>query len=91
MNTDALNQLVGIHVGVGGLSTAGIGCPAGNEVGSLLLLRVLESALARDGIERCAPTGRLGPLNDCIIARSVFGMTQVGDASIPRLKTKWNG
>ena len=68
--TSALSEcrdFVGVHVGVGGLSAAVVGCPAGNEIGSLLLWRVLESALARDGIETCGPGGRLGPLNDCVI------------------------
>jgi len=68
--TSALSEcrdFVGVHVGVGGLSAAVVGCPAGNEIGSLLLWRVLESALARDGIETCGPGGRIGPLNDCVI------------------------
>jgi hypothetical protein len=84
MNADSAKHLVAVHVGVGGLSAAGVGYPAGNEIGSLLLFRVLEAALARDGIERYGPGGRLGPLNDCIIVITVHDPEQ----AIQTIKTE---
>src|ERR1035437_4781151 len=86
MNADFAKHFVAVHVGVGGLSTAGIGCPAGNEAGSLLLFRVLESALERDGIKTCGPGGRLGPLNDCVILIPVRDPEQ----AVQTIKTELN-
>ena len=74
MNADIEKHLVAVHVGVG--AAAWVGCPAGNEIGSLLLWKVLDLALERDGVERYGPGGRIGPLNDCAIGIMVHDPEQ---------------
>jgi hypothetical protein len=58
---------VAVHVGCPGMNKAVVVFPADNWIGTILLFRLVELALLRDGIEKLAPLGVNGPLNDCVI------------------------
>ena len=68
MNTgDIAKHCVAVHVGCPGMNAASVISPANNWIGTVLLIRLVELALVRDGIKKLYPLGVNGPLNDCVI------------------------
>ena len=61
--------------------------PDGNWIGSILLLRVLELACLRDGIDLLMSVSVNGALNDCVI---LFGV-DAREAAIETIKAELEG
>jgi hypothetical protein len=72
MNLDAPDQVIGLHVGNPMLALRPEFAPKGNSVAYVLLHRMLELALLRDGLTRDGCCGGCGAeLNDCIFMGAV--------------------
>ena len=67
MNTDTARHIVAVHVGSYVMNALAMDFPGDNQIGGMLLLRLLRLAFLRDGIGILSPPGRVGPLNDCIL------------------------
>jgi hypothetical protein len=50
MNFELLSRAIAIHIGSADLQRLAPACPPGNRIGALLMFRVLELALLRDGL-----------------------------------------
>ena len=88
MNLEAPEQVIGVHVGNPMLAFRQDFAPPGNAVAYLLLHRMLELALLRDGLTREDCCGAAGAeLNDCIFMGLVTDPVAAGESIKRELAT----
>jgi hypothetical protein len=87
MNAEPPEQVIGVHLGHPLTQILPDFFPAGNYAGAVLLCRVLELALLRDGLMQEGSCGILAAeLNDCIFLALVSNATAAADTIMPELK-----
>jgi hypothetical protein len=80
MNPDAPDQVIGVHVGNPMLALRPEFAPPGNNVAFMLLHRLLELALLRDGLTREDCCGGCGAeFNDCVFKAAVTDAIAAAD------------
>ena len=80
MNSEAPDDIVGVHVGNPMLALRPEFAPPGNNVAYMLLHRMLELALLRDGLTREDCCGACGAeFNDCIFVAAVTNAIAAAD------------
>jgi hypothetical protein len=88
MNLDAPDQVIGVHIGNPMLALRPEFAPPGNNVAFMLLHRMLELALLRDGLTREDCCGGCGAeFNDCVFMAAVTDVIAAADTIKRELAT----